>query len=249
MKKSTFLFMVSLYCFSSNIAAVSLSDAKLVPSLSTPGDATEFTQVLNHLELVAMYGKQLEQYATELSMYNDMVKHGLTINNQQWTNVSGDITGVMSVVQQGQSVSFAAGNIAAQFKQKYPGYQAPTDYQTSYKSWAQSSMDALRAALEASGLQSQNFATEEGVLSQLRNMSQTSQGRMQAIQVGNQVAVEQVAQMQKLRQLVMAQNQAQSNYLAAERTDKDAKEAEMKELLQYTQRPKVDHQYFKGGTE
>ena len=37
MKKSTFLFMVSLYCFSSNIAAVSLSDAKLVPSLSTPG--------------------------------------------------------------------------------------------------------------------------------------------------------------------------------------------------------------------
>jgi P-type conjugative transfer protein TrbJ len=54
---------------------------------------------------------------------------------------------------------------------------------------------------------------------------------MQALQVGNQVAVEQVAQMQKLKQLVMSQTQAQSNYFAARQSGKDAKEAEMKDLL------------------
>ena len=45
------------------------------------------------------------------------------------------------------------------------------------------------------------------------------------VQVGTQVSVEQVAQLQKLRALVMAQMQAQDAYMAAQQQQKDAVKA------------------------
>lgn len=237
----TYLFAVLMYGFSSHSIAVLPNGL----GSSTPGDATEFTQLLNFGQLIAISGA----LAHQIDLYQNSVKNLLNIGNQQWTEISNDINTVMNAAKSGPSISFAQIDIENEFKEKYPGYRSPTNYEAAYTSWSQSSLDGLKAALQAAGLQAQDFVTEEGVLRQLRSMSETSEGRMQALQVGNQVAVEQVAQTQKLRQLIMAQTQAQSNYLAAERSEKDAQEAEMKGLLEYKERPKINYQYFKGGTE
>ena len=57
-------------------------------------------------------------------------------------------------------------------------------------------------------------------MQQLVNASQTATGRMQAIQVGNQIAAQLVDEMQKLRQLLMTQIQVQSQYIS-EKQDKE----------------------------
>ena len=69
------------------------------------------------------------------------------------------------------------------------------------------------------------FQNENQVMAQLNAMGNNAQGRMQALQVGAQIANQQVQQMQKLRQLVMSQMNMQANYMAAEAAKDAAKQA------------------------
>jgi type IV secretion system protein TrbJ len=236
MKKSVFIIFTCL-------STVALGDPFPVPY------ATEMTQIANNMELVTSVAQQAEQLANELNMYQNMVTNLANIPSQVWTSVQKDLDSVANVVQQGEAISFAQQNIATAFQAKYPGYTQANDFTKSYQSWSASALDGLNEALQAAGLQSQQFTTEEAALNQLRSMSQSSVGRMQAIQVGNQIAVEQVAQTQKLRELVMAQTQSQSNYLAAEKSEKDAQQAEVEQLLKYKDLPTVDYKYFNGSAE
>jgi P-type conjugative transfer protein TrbJ len=68
--------------------------------------------------------------------------------------------------------------------------------------------------MAAVGMQSEEFVSEEVTMQLLQDMSSSSVGRMQAIQAGNQIAAQQVRQLQKLRQLMMLHLQTQSNYQA-----------------------------------
>src|SRR2546426_3078767 len=58
----------------------------------------------------------------------------------------------------------------------------------------------------------------------LQAMSDSAEGRMQALQLGNMMAGEQLQQLVKLRQLVMAQINAQSVYMATQ-TNREAQRA------------------------
>jgi P-type conjugative transfer protein TrbJ len=187
--------------------------------------ATEFTQFLNNIELIHQTLKQADQLAAELQMLNNMVINLKNIPDQVWSSIAHDLQGVMHVVQQGQALAFSASNISQEFKSKFPGFVQPVNYTASYKSWSDTVMDSIRGSLAAASLQSHQFATEEATLAQLRVMSQSAEGRMQALQIGTQISVEQVAQLQKLRALVMAQMQAQDAYMAAQQQQKDAVKA------------------------
>lgn len=178
--------------------------------------ATEVTQLANNAELVAQVANSAQQVAQELQMYQNMVQNTLAVPNHLWSNVATDLNALKSIVQQGQAISFALSNVDAAFQQRYPGYRSPQNYQQAYRSWSEGSLDSIRGAMNAAGLQANNFATEAGFLDQLQMLAGSASGRLQALQVGNMIAVEQAKQMQRLRALQMAQMQAQSNYMAAQ---------------------------------
>jgi len=193
--------------------------------------ATEPTQILNNIELVLQYEKQIQQYATQLMQWKDQLQNVMNIPNQIWSSIQNDLMGVMNVVKQGQALAFSLANIGEQFQLKFPGFKTTANYTADYKNWSQTLRDTIKGTLEAANLQSQQFATEEGVINQLRMMSSSNQGRMQAIQTGNQIAVEVVAQMQKLRALSLAQMQAQNAYMAKNEQEKDTTKAAVESLL------------------
>lgn len=62
-------------------------------------------------------------------------------------------------------------------------------------------------------------------MSSLRSMSETADGQMKALQVGHEIAAQQVAQMQKLRGLVSQQMTMMGTWLQTEQTDKDLAQA------------------------
>lgn len=200
--------------------------------------ATEPTQIMNNVELVTSVAQQAEQLAYDIKsyyeiveQYKNMVTNTLNIPNQIWSNVQQDLMGVVNVVKQGQALAFSLSNIGDQFKLKFPGYKPTTDFTSDYKKWSGTLMDTIKGTLEAANLQSQQFTSEESVLDQLRSMSKSNQGRMQAIQTGNQIAVETAAQLQKLRALSMAQLQSQNAYMAKTEQEKDTTRASVETML------------------
>jgi len=210
MKKTLIAALVS----ASLVAAAQPSFAGSVAGF---GGATEITQLANNVELVNSYLQQVQAYATQLQQYQNMLTNTLNIPNQVWGNIQNDLMGVANIVRQGQALAFSASNIASQFEATFKGFSySGVDFKREYRDLSRKTLDTLKGTLSAANLQSQQFATEEGVLIALRAMSQSAQGQMQALQVGAQIAEQQVQQLQKLRQLMMAQLSQQNTYLAAQ---------------------------------
>jgi P-type conjugative transfer protein TrbJ len=177
--------------------------------------ATEYTQVLNYVELAGQLEKQVLMVENQLNQLADMAKHGITITDQLFGTVASDINNLNQIVKTGESLSYTMSNLDGSFRLRFPGYSSSTNYGQSYQTWSQTSLDSTLGALNAAGLQNSQFNSDEALLKTLQGQSQSAVGRMQAIEVGNQIAENQSEQLMKLRQLMMADMQSKASYQGA----------------------------------
>ena len=174
---------------------------------------------------------QATQISNQLKALAYDVQNLQNIPNGVWGQVSSDLGALTQVAKVGQSISYADANLGGEFTQMYPGYVVPADYTRSYTQWSQNSLNGIQGALASAGLQSSQFATEDALFGQLQALSDGSLGHMQAMQVGNMIAVQQVQQLQKLRQLQMAQLQGEFGYLATQQQNDLSKFATLRAWL------------------
>ena len=178
--------------------------------------ATEVTQLLNHAQLLLMYIREGLQLENELAMYANMLRNTKNLSPQTFGQIAGDISALAQIVQGGQALAYSLGNLDQLFRSTYPGYGTnPTAYYQNYQRWSQTSLDTALGALRAAGLQSQQMQSEESIIGTLEFMSQTADGQMQALNVLGQISDQQVQQLMKLRELMMADMSSKQAYQAA----------------------------------
>lgn len=178
--------------------------------------ATEITQLLNNAQLIMQYLRQAQQLTEAIKQTTDMVKNSQGLASQIFGPISSDLNSLASVVQGGQALSYSLANLDSLFKTRFPGYgYTGTGYFTQYQSWSQTSLDSTMGALRAAGLQGQQLQSEQSVLDSLRAMAQSSDGRMEALQVMGQISEQQVQQLMKLRELMLADMSSKQSYQAA----------------------------------
>ena len=174
--------------------------------------ATEYTQLLNYAELAAQLEKHVMMVENQLTQIADMAKHGVTITDQLFGTVASDITNLRQIVNTGEALSYTMSNLDSSFRVRFPCYSSSTNYGQSYQTWSQTSLDSTLGALNAAGLQNSQFDSDEALLKTLQGQSQSAVGRMQALEVGNQIAENSAEQLMKLRQLMMADMQSKASY-------------------------------------
>ena len=173
--------------------------------------STEPTQLTIKLMHDLEYAKQLLQYAIQAQQLADAIKNTAHGGPATLTNVAADLGMLANVVQGGQALAYSLGNQDVRFRQTYPGYQplgpsgfapAAGTYASKYSIWAQTSLDTTQGILRGAGVQGKLLATEQGVLGVLRAISASNLlNRNDAINLNSQLAGEQVAQLQKLREI------------------------------------------------
>jgi type IV secretion system protein TrbJ len=178
--------------------ALIMSLGPLVPRVeAVPGlVATEITQLANKLQLLQSYIRQGEQLASELQM--------------------PAIAQLHRMVETGQALAYSMANIDGEFRSTFPGYSSfsPNRWYRNYQTWSNRTLDTTLGTLKAAGLQASQMTSEGAVLDQLRVMAESADGRLLALQVSNQIAHEQVDQLMKLRQLMLADLQSKQAYQA-----------------------------------
>lgn len=182
--------------------------------------ATEPTQlsvkVMHDLE----YAKQLLQYAIQVEHLADAIKNTAHGGPASLTNIAGDLNQLANVVQGGRAIAYSLGNQDVVFGQTYPGYQPwgpspgpPVTYASKYAIWAETSLATTRGILRGTGVQGKLLETEQGVLGVLRALSASNLlNRNDAINLSGQLAAEQVAQLQKLRELQLEDMTSKAAY-------------------------------------
>ncbi|MBY4617159.1 MULTISPECIES: P-type conjugative transfer protein TrbJ [Rhizobium] len=209
---------------------------------SATGAATEWTQLANNAELIKLLessGVQVENQLTQISqlaeqiqnqlkIYQNMLQNTAQLPNHIWGEVESDLKRLQSVVSQGQGIAFSMGNADDILNQRFPSYadlktnlSDGTSYSSTYQSWSDTNRDTIAGSLEAASLTADQFETEESTMASLRSMSQSADGQMKALQVGHQIAAQQVAQLQKLRGLLSQQMTMMGTWFQANQTDRD----------------------------
>lgn len=186
------------------------------------GFATEWTQIANNVQLISSYIRQGEELRQKILMVADMAKQATQLPMQVFGPIMADISSLHGVVQNGRALAYSMANLDAEFRNRFSGYgYAGNTWYLKYRDWAQTSLDSSLGALKAANLQASQMNSEEAVLRQLRTMSQSSDGRLKAIQVANQINEQMIQQMMKLRQIMLADLQGKQAYQAAQ-IQKDA---------------------------
>lgn len=219
---------------------------------SATGAATEWTQLANNAQLIDLLkssGLQVdnqltqisqlaEQIQNQLNIYENMLQNTAQLPDHIWGQVESDLNQLRSIVDQGQSISFSMGSADDVLKQRFQSYADlqiaagnGTDLSSNYARWSDTNRDTIASTLKAASLTADQFDSEEDTMGSLRNMSESADGQMKALQVGHEIAVQQVAQTQKLRGLVSQQMTMMGTWLQSEQTDKDLAQARRKEFF------------------
>ena len=217
--------------------------------------ATEITQIANNLQLVQQYAQMLRSYIRQgeglqqaILGYAGSVRNSNPLPGQLFGPIEGELQALANIVQQGRALAYSMANLDEEFRTRFTGqgYRGIA-YLEEYAEWSQTSLDTTLSALRAVGLQANQLENEETVLQGLREMAVTADGRMQAIQVTNQIAEQNVQQLMKLRQLMMADISAKAAW-QAEQTQRDmANTAAARRFFDYSP-PNVDGEAFWGGS-
>ncbi len=224
MKKVT-VFVLALCLVSLSVPAP--TDAGVVA-----GVATEWTQILNHVQLVMGYIRQGLQLEAQMKQLTEQLKQGVKSPQQFFGSIQQDLGELSQIVQGGQALAYSMGNLDAQFRNTFRGYGSRTSgYFNDYKKWSQTSLDTTLSTLRAVGLQGQQLNSAQSVLAQLRSMSLGAGGEMQAAEVGNQIAEQQVEQLMSLRQLMLADLQSKQAYQAEQIQKEQADNAALEQVF------------------
>lgn len=227
-------------------AALTIVNQSSAQAGSATGAATEWTQLANNAQLVDLMkssgvqvdnqltqiGQLAEQIQNQLNIYQNMLQNTAQLPSHVWAEVESDLNQLRSIVEKGQSISFSMGNADDVLQQRFKSYadlktNLPNDatFSSTYQSWSDTNRDTIGSSLKAASLTAEQFDSEEDTMSSLRSMSESADGQMKALQVGHEIAAQQVAQMQKLRGLVSQQMTMMGTWLQSEQTDKDLAQA------------------------
>ncbi|MCM2476163.1 P-type conjugative transfer protein TrbJ [Rhizobium sp. CG5] len=219
---------------------------------SVTGQATEWTQLANNAELISLVGKSAEQVnnqitqisqlaeqiQNQINIYNNMLQNTAQLPNHVWGQVENDLKNLQNIVAQGQGVAFSMGNIDDVLKQRFQSFSEMksnlpdgASFSSTYQSWSDTNRDTIGGTLKAANLTADQFSSEESTMSSLRSMSETADGQMKALQVGHQIAAQQVAQMQKLRGLVSQQMTMMGTWFQSEQAQKDLAQARREQFF------------------
>ena len=194
--------------------------------------ATEPTQILNNLQLGAQYVEQVQQTWTQINQYKTMLENLKQLTpsalldqaaRKLWADqgMLQAFRNLQKIVVGGRELSYSLATLDSRFKNLFPGYGNKINFSQSYRDWSGNTLNSVRNALSLITAHAENFDSEQGMVSELVEKSQSASGQIQALQAGNQISVAMVGQLQQLRQLQMAQGRAQADFIAAQVGEND----------------------------
>lgn len=196
------------------------------------GGATEITQILNNVQLVLQYSTQIQQYESQLKNLSSL---------QQWASVdpAAALNRLANVVEGGEALGLSGARIASKMQTAY-GSNAGGPPVAEYSDWMLATKDSVRGAMRHIGVQQDDMASEADKIRMLSDASKNasnSGGAVAVAQAGNQISIEMLQQMQKLRSMNMAQGQALNAHMLAAQQKEEGNVTETKKFFGDKVRP------------
>ena len=176
-------------------------------------DPTNLVQnILTAARTLQQINNQIQQLQNEAQMLTNQSKNLTSLNFSALNQLQSALSATNQLLQQAQGLAFNLTQMETQFAQLYPNaYTASTSANQmaldASQRW-QNSLEALRTATQVQSQSVQNFTSDEQILSDLVNSSQSAVGALQATQATNQLLALQARQAIQAQQLQITQDRA-----------------------------------------
>lgn len=196
--------------------------------------STFYQQMFEYVEQVNTALNTAEQLQTQIQQYQNMVSQGTSLPNSMFGSIAADLKNVANIYNRSQALGRQIQDMDSKFNTAFPGFEsylnqaansAEAPNRDRYEKWSVQGRDNVKTAMKAADLNTGAFESEDAQLARMVSRSQSAVGRMQAIQAGNEIASQNVQQLQKLRDLLATQINMQGNYMAQQVDRKAAGEA------------------------
>jgi type IV secretion system protein TrbJ len=209
------------------------------------GGAVICTNCESEPTAVAMHARQVMQYIQEaqtalraIQMAQMMVTEGKMLATHPSTNIMADLSMLSTILVQSQGLAGTMAQMDAQFRQTYGNYNGPdpaVSFALKYNNWATTTLKTINGSLNSAGYQGGMLQNERLWMTQIQAMNQMPLGRDQSLQLGNTIATEEVAQLQALRQLMIADMQSKAAFTAQQVSAQQAQQVAQQSGFTYVQ--------------
>jgi type IV secretion system protein TrbJ len=183
------------------------SNAQFLPGVVVCANcADEPTSIAMKAEQILQYAKEVE---TALNTYNHlqlMIREVQQLAEHPSTNIAADLATFSGALQSSAALAMDLGQMDAIFQSKFaPFVPSPAaNFAQQYTTWAGTALNGLHSAANSAASQGNMIQNEQLFMAQLNTMNQQENGLDQGLQIGNSVGLETVAQLQRLRMLMIA---------------------------------------------
>ncbi|WP_338578701.1 P-type conjugative transfer protein TrbJ (plasmid) [Brevundimonas olei] len=179
--------------------------------------SSRVTQLLQHAQQARQITMQVQQLQMEVARYEQMARDVVNLPETMMSGVIQDISKIHATIEQGRALAYTVKNLDQEFASRYgsldryrnSGFNAG-QLAGKYEQWDAETTDGLKGVYRTLGLQAQGMVDEQEFMNRLRQRSQSAQGQREVATVGHELALEGIAQMQRLRQLLMVQMQQEA---------------------------------------
>lgn len=230
MKKPTWLLIVILM-FSTNIFSGDIATEKT--QLTTGGLVALLQTATDKIVGLNEEIKKMDKTAQELLDIANLP----AVLESAVPELFDALRAIQDTIEQGNALAYSADNLEQFMRDQFGSYDDylaaiiadgtidPEKFRNRFREWDNTHRDTIRNIMLSHNLQARQIDTEEARLKTFKELTRSAKGRMQALQVGHQIAIEEISQMHKLRELLMEQSNLHASYFALRQAAKAEVEA------------------------
>ena len=196
------------------------------------------TTLLMKAQQAMQYLQEAQTALRAIQMAQMMVTEGKMLAAHPSTNIMADLNMLSTILAHSQGLAGTMAQMDAQFRQTYGNYNGPDpaiSFALKYNNWATTTLKTINGSLNSAGFQGGMLQNEGLWMQQIQAMNQMPLGRDQSLQLGNTIATEEVAQLQALRQLMIADMQSKAAFSAQQVSAQQAQQVAQQSGFTYVQ--------------
>jgi P-type conjugative transfer protein TrbJ len=180
-----------------------VQEAKAQWVISDP--ITETNTMLSHVTQLLQYIKDAQMALATVNQATMMGREVVQLATHPSTNIAADLAMFSNVLSQSQGLAMNFAQMDVTFRNQFAPYSPSpmVNFAAQYNTWATGALGAIRGAANSAGYQGNMLQNEQQWMQQVQQMNQQPNGQDQSIQLGNSIGLETVAQLQKLRMLMI----------------------------------------------
>ncbi|WMW66366.1 P-type conjugative transfer protein TrbJ [Nitratidesulfovibrio liaohensis] len=234
--------MVTVFCSPSEGKTVYCSNCstKFVQALDRVTNVSQLSTMMSQLDNdVAQTAHQLRMVQQNVEQYENMMKNTKNLDPSVLSEMQGEFRRMGNLIRELDTRKAEADAAARKYQEMYPdqaaiGGMGQGEYQQQWDSWAAENDRAAQATYQMSSKQLGDLQDADEYDARVQELLNTPEGRMEAIQAGNQLSAMALQESRSLRALLATQAQQQAQAAAMEQKEKQAQEEHDRKLRKRT---------------